>query len=397
LLLMEHENKRRALEWAEKRLPREYLERFKELEFVLDLGLNYREKFTMKIPHLAMHTAIRKKIVELDLLRDPVDLIDFLKKDENNPDKRYKEMIEVIRFKDFLVTKETKDICEECKIKQFEDVTKKDVANFVNYLLSFTKHEQRLDESQITDQKEHSKLVLKDTNNRILVGNLNLDISGSAELLMDINDLLFYKDDVEIVFVNLLPENFDYGKLMKTIHSRKFEATIIAIRSGGVKHFAPLDKKTLVKILDNEFRDKTLIVKWGLYDFGGRGLKFFGETTRDPNIVLYNTTEHMSEKLQNFSGSKLRHYHIGSSADNPLQTFVVRQDKILHMVNTFGDVKIQDIKKNYKEKITAGDIKELEPLSKHFNNTLSFWMNLSWEVDWYQTISKQDAVYHRKQ
>ena len=51
------------------------------------MGKRYKEYFTAKIPHLALQTAIRKNVVEKDLLSDPNKLINFLIEDENNPDK----------------------------------------------------------------------------------------------------------------------------------------------------------------------------------------------------------------------------------------------------------------------------------------------------------------------
>lgn len=52
--------KERSIIWAFEHLPYDYLDRLKKLMFVMDMGKRYREEFTKKISHLAMHTGIRK-------------------------------------------------------------------------------------------------------------------------------------------------------------------------------------------------------------------------------------------------------------------------------------------------------------------------------------------------
>jgi len=52
-----------AMRWAENHLPNDYYNRLDILAFVFDIGSRYRNLFTKKIPHLSMHTSIRRNLL----------------------------------------------------------------------------------------------------------------------------------------------------------------------------------------------------------------------------------------------------------------------------------------------------------------------------------------------
>lgn len=117
LILRKDKGKQFALNWAKGHLNREYYQKFSELSFVLDLSKRYRENFTKKIPHLALHTAIRKNIVKKDLFSNIGKFTTYLAGEDNNPDIRFKKMVDVIKYKTYLVTKKPAEICRETGIK----------------------------------------------------------------------------------------------------------------------------------------------------------------------------------------------------------------------------------------------------------------------------------------
>jgi len=395
LMLRKRYGAKDAIKWAKENFHEDYYEWFSELEFVVNLGNKYRDFFIKKIPNLAMHTAIRRVIVENCLLDDPARLKSYLSKDSSKPDFRYRKLINLIKDRPYLVLKSPSDLSLLAGIEFHEDVDKDDVVKFLNYLISFTDIEYKYKPEQILENNEAVKVITKEVNDNIIVGNLNLDLEKSSSFVLRKDDLLFYSDTIDTVVLSFAPKDVLYKKELESLLGKDLTFTVIAICNDGTKYIAALDHGEVKDIINNDLRDKTLVVKWGLYDFGVDKIKRVDDV-RSPNIVLYNNPKVLRDKLSIYSlNNKMKYFHILASEGSPLNTLIIREGDVLHFMSTFGNVKIDKIKEDFKNILVEGEFSELEDVKDHFNNISVLWMGLHNEVDWYTSALKGDYLYFK--
>lgn len=386
--------KKQAIAWAKDNLPLDYLARFEELLFVFNMGQKYRELFTSKIAHLALHTGIRKKITDLDLLNKPQDFIAFLNDPENIPDVRFKMMVELIRKKPYLVLKPPEEIVALAGITSFPDPSKQDVADFMNYVGASVGEEINIKAEDIGSVKQGQEALL-DVSEKIIVGNMNFQ-GLSSEFLWDMNDFLHYADKMEAIIVSEFSFDLEEGPLAEKITGRKHEVGILGFIQGGYRYSIGMDRATAKELLLNQLKEKTLIVKWGLYEPGSKHIVRIPGTP-PPTVVIYNSVNDLDLRMENWLPSHKGSYiHIGISEDHFFQTFIMKdEDGILHLVNSKGNKAISDFIAKYRSSLSSSQPQDLISNPKDYNNTVSVWMGLSWDIDWFNTMVRQKELVPR--
>lgn len=394
LMLRQEIGPKDTMIWAQKNLPSQYYNWVNSLLFILDMSEKHRNLFTAKIPHLAMNTVVRKRIYELELFKDKKLFIDYFGNEKNNPDSRFLKLIEAIRNDRFLVLKEPEEICLKAGIENFGGSTKQDVVNFMNYLLKLSRIKQSIKIEQINDSEAQNKLILNQANDKIIIGNLNLKLAESATVLPTIKDILHYAEDIEIIFITFLRTEIKLKQEIEQILNKEIELGCVFLCKNGNKFIATLSRQEVINLLNNDLKNKTFVVKWDLYDFGQKSIMSVSDL-RTPNVVIYNTIEDLTEKLNKYSNKdKIKYLHFGATEDSPLQGIILKDNlNILHIVNTFGNKKIEVFVKNYN--LDKMDIGEMKNEAMHFNNMSSFWLGLDWRLDWYKIMLKNDDIYYR--
>src|SRR5258708_7609833 len=190
-----------ALNWTNKTLPPEYLDKMNKMLFVFDWSQRYKDYFTEKVSYLVLETGARKVIPQQDLLRTPEKLANYLADENNNPDLRLERLIGTLKYKAWLITKPIPEIAKECGVTFFEPCTKKECADYLTYIASFTNNPHIYSEADIGDSPQGADAFIQAAQNMV-VGNMNLDLTNTAEVLFKLEDFLFYADKIEVAFVN---------------------------------------------------------------------------------------------------------------------------------------------------------------------------------------------------
>lgn len=380
-----------TLSWANENLPPKYLERFEKLAFAFEMSERYREYFTQKIPHLVMETAIRRYGQQLKILSSPELLEDYLSNPDNNPDKRLEKIIHVLQNKSWLVTKSLPEIAEAAGITYHDLTTKKEAANYLTYVLSLTDRPKVIQPEQIGDIPEGLD-GYRLAGQNIIIGNMNVSFTEKSEVIYNYDDFFFYTNVIEAVFISLHGDGLEYREVVKLVTGQEPEVSFGAFtfRSTGEKYLTITSKEHAAEILNNQFKDKTVIVKWGGYDVS-KNQFIWSEVARPPDIVLYNNARQLTETLKAFKGKdpevKLKRLHVAVAENHPVQTLLLKVEgqQPIHAVNTFGNRDISEILKEITDCSELMTNEELRADKKHLNNLLAF-LDFPWEVDWIETI-----------
>ena len=376
-------NKKAALEWAKKSMPDEYFQRLEKLMFVADLSSRYGDFFTMKIPFTSLHLDLRKKIVALDLLSKPSDFIEFLEETNNNPDKRFEALIEVIRYKDYLVTKPENIICEASKIEFYPNNTKEEVAKFLTYLSSLTENPRKFEPTEVKDPRTAGETLLMSFDDMV-IANMNVNLGGS-DLLNTMEDLLHYEKEIKAIMVVTFDIEDDWNKGLSSITGRKHEVGLTALLETGERLGIGMTFRQASELTKNQFADKTLMVKWGLYKPGLTSLIYF-PNSRIPDVVIYNSFIQINKNFEEYFASRKTASFIRIGYKNhPFQMLVIKDENgVLHIVNTFGDRGVSKFTQDHRDLLKNEDPKFFLSKNDAFNHTMSFWNGLPWGVDWYR-------------
>jgi hypothetical protein len=396
LRLAETKGKDEAINWAKQNLPPDYYERLEKLLFVFKMGKRYREKFTEKIPHIALHAGLRKLMVAEDLFSDPDKLISFLKNPINAPDVRFKKLIDVIEQNNFFVLKSPEELCNIAKINSYSDTTKKDVVNFLNYMSKLYGETHIVLEDEIREGLRGQEAIMK-VNDNMLVANMNMNLGNRGEFLWSIADFLHYNDKFEAVIVSQFSEDLDCKKEVEKVVGRKHEVGIMGLIRDGNRYSIGVDYQNACHLINNDLADKTIIVKWGMYEPGLGHIKYMSGSRR-PTVVIYNSVANLEPHFDNWlQDHKVEYLHLRVSDGHPFQTFIIKDsDGVFYLVNTFGNKHISEFIIKYKESLLRSSPAKFILDPKHFNNILSIWMGLSWNIDWFNSMIQQDDVVFRK-
>lgn len=395
LYLASKMGKKEALEWAKKELPDDYYVRLNYLLFVFKMSSRYRDEFTRKIPHLALCTGIRKKITELELFDKPKDFIAFLNDPENIPDVRFKKLVNLIKQKPHLVLKSPEELCSLAGITAFPDPSKQDVADFLNYSAKIIGKKVCFKAEDIGDVKEGQEAIMA-VNDKIIVGNMNLAQSLTREFLWEMADFLHYADKIEAVIISEFSTDLDELKVGEMITGRKHEVGIMGFLKGGYRYSIGMDRNQAEEILNNQMKGKTLIVKWGLYKPGDKHISSMPRSPQ-PSVVIYNSVRDLDLKMAAWLPQHSASYiHIGISKDHVFNTFILKdEDGVLHLVNSIGNKDISEFLNKYGIFLQSNTLQEIVNNPEHYNNTVSIWMNLPWNIDWFRTMAEQDKIVPR--
>jgi hypothetical protein len=380
-----------ARNWARENMRQDYYERFEKLSFVFDMSNRYRDFFTKKVPNIALHTGIRRAIVEQDLLSDSNKLLAYLSEANNNPDRRFLKLIETLVYKPFLVTKTTKEICKETGVVLVDDVSKEDVACFLTYLLRFTDKPRKVKADEIKDARD-SKETMEMSFEDMFVANLNLNLASNGIFLWSLEDLLHYEDVVEAVLVNRLGDDLEWRDELELMTGRKFDAGVIAFSKNGEKFLIGLAFDEVVGLLNGGFSDKSVFVKWGLCVPGEKEIVYFSGSGM-PNVVIYNSIKHLVDNFQGyFKKGKKAEYMYLSVENHPFHSLVLQDSSgVLHWLNAYGNKHVDIFLTENKPFLTKGRVDMLSD-PKHFNATFSVWMGFPWGIDW--TSQFIESVQH---
>lgn len=378
--------KQEALKWALNHFTPEYYSYASKLFFILETSEKYRNLFTEKIPHLAMHTGIRKSILEQDLLANPDKLIKYLSDENNQPDFRLNKMIDVIQSRPYLSTRPVQEICLAAEIDYFGDVTKQDAADFLNYVHKIAGIDTIVEPSQIIDQENIDYFT--EANKNIIIGNMNFNLPNSAMVLWNTNDLLHYKDEIETLLITKMKGELEDRDFIEQLTGRTMESALLAILKSGEKLIFGSDAAHLSSLVSSVITKPTLIAKWGLYKPGDKELSEF-VNSKKPDVVIYNTVSDMDNNFKSWfdEGNKAEYMYISASEGHPFQTLWIKDNYgILHLVNAFKRP-VSDFLNKYSGSLVRGNHKDFVKESRHFNNAVSFWCGLPQTIDWYHSMA----------
>lgn len=392
-------DKRYAMGWAKENLPDPYQEKLGKLKFVLDFSQRYRDFFTSKIGFIALQTGIRRDAPKIDLFKDPNKLQNYLQDDDKNPNKRLEKIINVLKYKNWLVTKSFEEIASACGITCFEPPSKEEAARFLTYLTSFTDNPRTFTPSDIGDAPHGAQTFIESGENMI-IANMNLNFAGNSEALFDLNDFLHYADRMEVVFVTPYTK-VQYGEIIKVIGGHEPEINIAGILRTGEKYLTCTSNEKATEFLNEQLKKVTMIVKWGGYNMIKDQL-IWSEKVRSPDLVIYNTAEQILEAVRNLISNhqeiKFSHLHLGATEGHMMQSLIIKVEgrPPIHAVNCWGNRGISAVIDKIKPKSRIITNAELKADKKHFNNLFSFWMAMSWDIDWVETMIDGSTLIFRK-
>lgn len=388
-----------ALDWANKTLDGYYIKELQSLAFVLDLSQKYKNYFTKKVSYLSLENGARPAFPNLDLLRKPEDLKNYLLQDQNNPDARFKKIVQTLKNKPWIVTKTIREIAGESGIRYFEPSSKEECATFLTYLASFTNNPYVYSSEQIGDSPQGSESFIKAANN-LIVGNMNLNLSNPTDVLFRIEDFLHYADKMAIVFVNPSGE-MKNKDVIKKISGFNPEVNIAGFLRTGEKYLTVTSKEKATEILKNELKDVSMMIKWGGYNLQTGKVPWY-EKIRKPDLIIYNNPQQMIENFSNFLNShpktRLKHLHAAAKYNHPLQTFFIKVlgQQPIHIVNTYGNRAITRLLGVIGHSSEVLSNEDLRASKRQINNIFSLWMNMHWDVDWVETMLDGKILIFRK-
>ncbi len=390
--------KKAAREWAEKNLPPDYLSRLHEFDFLLGVSQKQKDFFTSKASEIAMQTGIRKNAPTQGVFRNPAALKDYLKGD-NNPDFRLRKMIEILKYKPYLVTRPQQEIAEACGITFYPYATKQECADFLNYVLDLSGKPERATAAMVGDTPLGVDLVLK-VADKTVVSNINLNLAETAELILNTADLLHYADVLEAIILidnNASEENKDF---FRRIIKDEPEINVIGFRQTGEKYTSMLSKAKAVEIFNNHISKPTLLVKEGYYNPSTKNMDL-ASGLRTADVVIFNNADNLRYSIaalvkQN-KDLKLKYLHAGTTENHPFQMLIVKVDgqSPIFVASAFGNKKISDFIQELKDNLTIMSAEEIRENKRHLNNFMSTWLGVPWQADWIETMLDGQQFHFR--
>lgn len=341
-----------------------------------------------------MLTGIRREIVSSDLLSKPDELISYLKSTDTNPNDRFSALAYSCKLKQYLPTKDPQYICDVAGVTLHADSTKNNAADFINYVRQFTGITQQVSPSDIRERDDID--FMSEANDEIIIANMNLNLSENAESLLNVQDLLHYKDEIETIMVSGLSKELDYQEELEKLTGRKFEAGLVAFLKTGEKYIYGGSFNDISSLLVNQLSDKTLLVKWGLYKPGANELSLF-PGARKPEVVIYNNVLNLQETFDNWfsEGNKAEYIYLSVSEEHPFHILILKdKNEVLHLVNTFANPASRFIEKS-RSNLAKADPADFLSSTRHYNNVLCVWGDMPWEVDWYATMLNGKEIMYR--
>lgn len=377
-----------------------YQKAVEPLLFCLDTSRNYRDKFTAKSGWLSLETGIRRDIVKQDLLSDIDKLQEYLEDWDKNPNKRFELIVNTIRYKPWLSTKDNETILQLSGVVQYPSTTKEEAAAFLEYVFSFTNHPHHFLSSDIGDTPKDDE-VIQNAMENTFVANINLDLPNKGKVIFDIDQFMALSGDFEIIFVSPQQDNEGLTKYLEQMTGLRPEVGLLAFSKTGQGYITSLTNKKAVELVNGQLSNCTLLAKDGSYDIAKDKL-FWNDNFRSPDLVVYNFPGDMksvAEKcLQTENEAKFSHIHIGASVGHPFQSLFLKIEgkNPIYIVNTFGNKRITEIIDKIKDKTRIMTTDDLRLSKRNINNLMSLWMGMPWEIDWVETMVDGKDLHYRK-
>lgn len=379
-------------------MPDDYQKWLAPLMFVFDLSRSYRSFFTEKVSHLAMENGCRADLPNIGEPKpDLINWYQFFSDENRNPNIRLMKMVETLRYKPWLVTKDPKAIANACGIKYYPPATKKEVAIFLSYLSKQTDNPRTISEDEIGDTPSGDEIAGTFGKNAI-VGNMNLNLVETAEVLFSLEGFKFYSDVAEVVFIIPHSSDWDERHNFELLSGRKSDVGLLLLTQGGEKYLTSADWPKTNELLRDNFPNQTLMIKWGGYNTTTGGFVNM-PSSRPPDLVVYNRLEDMvlvaRKYLQDHPAAQINRLHMGVSEDHPVNTLLLVFDNqpAIHAVNIFGNRDLGDFIKEIEDRSAILTNDELKARKKHINNYLTLWGGFDARVDWVETsIDGQNLI-----
>ena len=386
-------NRKNARIWAKTNLSKSYYGWFIGLDFVLEMSAKYRNLFTATIPHIAMHNGFREIITNERLLDDPQKFNNYIVSWDDKPDIRFKKLIEIIKLKPQILKTSSESICAEAGINFYPDTSKATVAAYLNYLEQLKGSSFLYRESDISHPIDGVKSVLR-ANQTIIVSNMNLNfVETGTPPLLNKEDLLHYADVIKAIMLFELRPDARYVKYLEQTLNRKIEFSMVGFLKTPEKYNFPTDLSLLSELMNNQFKEHTLLVKFVFYNpHSINGLYF--ESIRKPDVVIHNSIQSIAENLNinNIKSSKLQYVYIRFGR-HPFKILVIKDHlEILHILSAYGNVGIESYLKENRSILIECDHKTLIRDPKHFNNACSIWLGIDWDMDFYNTLFEGKTI-----
>ncbi len=391
--------KANALRWAASNMPKEYVDRLHTFAFVFGMSQRYRDFFTDKAMRLAMQCGARKSASVNDIYRSPEKLKEFLAIADNNPNERLRRVVEVVRLKPGLLTRSLVDIAEAAEISFYDAPTKIEVAEFLNYGAPLSGIDKKFVESDIGETPNDIsgyQHLLEDA----VLGNLNFNFTGNAQMIKDQEELDYYSDVIEAVLI--MPATADVKKIFERGNRPSPDIVFAMFRRTGEKYTMALPKSDATIAINGALAGATLFIKTGGFNTASN-LMIPSENMRPADVVIQaniKTLEADIGKLLEVNpDASFKVFHAGASPNHVFQTLMLRVggQHPIHIVNTVGNTEISRLLEKISDKAFPLDADELRAQEKSINNAMSIWMGLPWEINWVKSMIEKDALYHRPQ
>jgi hypothetical protein len=344
-----------------------------------------------------METGIRRYAQQQDIFKSSNSLREYFLNEDNIPNKRLEKIIEVLRYKDWLITKTIPEIAEACGIKYHEPSTKEEVAAYMTYLTSYTEKPHTFFVADVGDTPE-GNTTLQEMYDNMMVANINIKFSPSE--FLKYQDFLHYADRYEIVLV-VLNDKTKHWDFAKELYGEEPEVILYGFLEGGEKYITLVPKVLAEKIVNEDLKNATLAVKWGGYN-PKTNKSIWSESLRLPDLVIYNTPIQLKTTLEALKkthpDTKFQHLHAGAMEGHPFQSLLVRIGDFMpiHVVNHFGNKNILNALDVIRNNTTVINNTFLMENKKTLNNLMALWMGLFWEVDWVETMIDKKTLHFRK-
>lgn len=378
-------------------LPAKYSEWLSPMRYWFEHTGSYRDEFIGKCNKIALESNFRIDSVNLDLLSNPMKLKMYFEDVQHNPNERLKMMCGALKYRKWLVTKDEETLARECGVQYYTPATKKQVAEYLTYVSSLTNEPHIYGEEMVGDAPEGREAFLQ-ASRSMIVGNMNLRLAESAEVLLKEKDFFHYADQIEIIFINPFNEFDHISDLFNVLTGNKPEIALVAITSDGTKYITLTSDERARFMLDGCLKAATLCVKWGGYDFDKKGFRWLANT-RPPDVLIYNRISDLSVALDNIFARPGQHKYIemGASEGHPLRTFLIKQDDgPLHAVNTYLGTFDQSGWEKIKINAAVMSPDDIRSIKDELNNYMVLWNNLPRAVDWVASMLDGKEVIYRR-
>jgi hypothetical protein len=387
--------KTKALEYARTKLPQDYLARFEQLSYSMDMSLRYREYFTQKISALAMETGFREVAPSQDLLRSPEKLENFLKQLDRNPTMRLQRINEVLRIKPWLVTKPIPEIAAECGIAFYEPASKEAIATYMNYIGGIAGLGGTYTAAMVNDAPGPQALI--DAAQDAVLTNINHNFSKDAEFLMDETAMDWEAAQADCVMFDFWPYYGEREQLIEQASGLKPEVAFALFRRTGEKYIGFVPKDKAIELIDGPLTAKTLIAKPDAVDIASGD--FTLSKTRQPDLVYYDHPKLLHEKVEQAKDkiTSSQYLNLGTTQDHPYRIIALRvnEKRPLHVANAFGGGKIADILKAVEPGAVRMPDQTIKDDYRDVINDYFGFMGMPWQLDWVTMMLDKTEIKYR--